>query len=916
MPSFRISSTIRVFLATVRSAAVLMGKQAHLARIRDVSLPSIYGLIGRHVMSLQALPQDLCEARDAVRGIEERLSFSAQAGDEAGQEGKSSSAINWIRRVFQRLTKAIGDAPASVELQRAYETLGQKAAERHGTEAVPEPAASQLATALSREAALKESVVGMHNAGITAVTQAACLGVLLFLMAWVFPVFAAPPGLMFMVSVIRESLAFSPLAAALVLGMNCLLVSVMFVACSPRSLPTTMSRSLICLLAACTALTLWWMFSARREVTFFVGFYAWLACFVLFASVLWLRNRTTTSTDSSWNPLESFFGVPGLVAAALACFVLGWVLPVEGFGRVHGWGEFRSFVSGGGYWMTLASKATSLVAIAALVTLLTHQRLSTFIVGLLFTGCTIGMLVNLPYVLFEPHLRMGFYLWFASFCLLAVHTGRELLRRRAAAVGSCLIEERMPRFAIAGVVVGLLLGLPMISGVSQAMIGSSAPSSSVAHTARPGLRKPAIQEPFDWGAEVNNRSATRGPAQGKHVRSEEEATDSDVLNERNLEGIATGRIPADEATRRRAIALIRERGTDALNSLMDRVSNESNPESERSSDEHSPNRRVFSDEEWEAITASLVREGRVRRTRPQDAVKFFGVYAVIKKVFVDSGIESPSIRMLNGFKGQVCEATISARGPEAAAKQLTELVLAANQSGVPLVTAESAAQFEAGVAPAAVVRTDGVVPSRQAGGFTPNGMQQFEGACTKCGYRTGRQVNQSQRTCSQLGVGVDGTRPCGGVIVWGPAGGMPGAGGMVPQPQAGVSVPNGMQQFEGTCTKCGFRTGRQVNQTHRTCSQLGGGVDGTRPCGGVIAWAPAGAMPGAVPGLNGSAAQRQGSGYTPQRMQQFEGTCSKCGFRTGRQVNQSYRTCSQLGVGVDGTRPCGGVIIWAPAQGF
>lgn len=785
MPSFRISSTIRVFLATVRSAAVLMGKQAHLARIRDVSLPSIYGLIGRHVMSLQALPQDLCEARDAVRGIEERLSFSAQAGDEAGQEGKSSSAINWIRRVFQRLTKAIGDAPASVELQRAYETLGQKAAERHGTEAVPEPAASQLATALSREAALKESVVGMHNAGITAVTQAACLGVLLFLMAWVFPVFAAPPGLMFMVSVIRESLAFSPLAAALVLGMNCLLVSVMFVACSPRSLSTTMSRSLICLLAACTALTLWWMFSARRELTFFVGFYAWLACFVLFASVLWLRNRATASADSSWNPLESFVGVPGLVAAALACFVLGWVLPVEGFGRVHGWGEFRSFVSGGGHWMTLASKATSLVAIAALVTLLTHQRLSTFIVGLLFTGCTIGMLVNLPYVLFEPHLRMGFYLWFASFCLLAVHTGRELLRRRAAAVGSCLIEERMPRFAIAGVVVGLLLGLPMISGVSQAMIGSSAPSSSVAHTARPGLRKPAIQEPFDWGAAADRESAGR----------QEVSPDA---------------------------------GTQAFLGLL----------------------------------AGMAAQQQAQQGAQQAQMQQQQERAAFRNQM--RNIQTQYSRM---------------PGPP--------------QTGSPY----GSGQFG-------------------GGGSAPQPMQQYEGMCTKCGYRTGRQVSQSHRTCSQLGVGTDGTRPCGGVIVWGPAGGMPGAGGMIPQPQAGAFMPNGMQQFEGTCTSCGYRTGRQVNQSQRTCSQLGVGTDGTRPCGGVIAWTPAGAMPGNVPGLNGSAAQRQGGGYAPQRMQQFEGRCSRCGFRTGRQVNQSQRTCSQLGVGVDGTRPCGGVIIWGPAQGF
>ena len=785
MPALRISSPIRALLTTVRSAAVLTAKQAHLARIRNVSLPSIYGLIGRQVVSLQSLPQDLCEARDAVRGIEERLSFSAKAGDKAGQEGKSTSAINWIRRVFQRLTKAIGDAPASVELQRAYETLGQKAAERHGTVAVPEPAASQLATALSREAALKESVVGMHNAGITAVTQAACLGVLLFSMAWVFPVFAAPPGLMFMVSVIRESLAFEPLAAALVLGMNCLLVSVMFVAVSPRSLSTTMSRSLIGLLTACAALTLWWMFSAGRHNTFFVGFYAWLACFVLFASVLCLRNRTTAPADSSWNPFESFFSVPSLVAAALACFVFGWVLPVEGFTYVRGWGEFRSGVPSGAYWMTVVSKTTSLVAIAALIALLTHRRLSTLVVGLLFAGSILSVLVNLPYVLFAHDLRMGFYLWFASFCLLAVHTVRELLSRRAASVGSCLIEERMPRFATAGLLAGLLIGLPMISSVSQAMIKSSAASSSVAHKSRPITRKPVTQEPFDWGGAADRESAGR----------QQVSPDA---------------------------------GTQAFLGLL----------------------------------AGMAAQQQAQQGAQQAQMQQQQERAAFRNQM--RNIQTQYSRM---------------PGPP--------------QTGSPY----GSGQFG-------------------GGGSVPQPMQQYEGMCTKCGYRTGRQVSQSHRTCSQLGVGTDGTRPCGGVIVWGPAGGVPGAGGMMPQPQAGAFMPNGMQQFEGTCTSCGYRTGRQVNQSQRTCSQLGVGSDGTRPCGGVIAWAPAGAMPGNVPGLNGSAAQRQGGGYTPQRMQQFEGRCSRCGFRTGRQVNQSYRTCSQLGVGVDGTRPCGGVIIWAPAQGF
>jgi hypothetical protein len=344
----------------------------------------------------------------------------------------------------------------------------------------------------------------------------------------------------------------------------------------------------------------------------------------------------------------------------------------------------------------------------------------------------------------------------------------------------------MPRFATAGLLAGLLIGLPMISGVSQAMIRSSPASSSVAQSSRPNTRKPVTQEPFDWGAAADRESTGR----------QEVSPDA---------------------------------GTQAFLGLLAGIAAQQQAQQE-------------------AQQAQMQQQQERAAFRNQMR-----------------NIQTQYSRM---------------PGPP--------------QMGSPYGTG----QFG-------------------GGGNTPQPMQHYEGACTKCGYRTGRQVNQSQRTCSQLGVGVDGTRPCGGVIVWGPAGGMPSAVGMVAQQSAGAFTPNGMQQFEGTCTSCGYRTGRQVNMSQRTCSQLGVGVDGTRPCGGVIAWAPAGAMPGVAPGTAGPMSSRQiGSGYTPSRMQQFEGQCSRCGYRTGRQVNQSQRTCSQLGGGVDGTRPCGGVIIWAPAQGF
>jgi hypothetical protein len=492
------------------------------------------------------------------------------------------------------------------------------------------------------------------------------------------------------------------------------------------------------------------------------------------------------------------------------------------------------------------------------------------------------------WVKFPWSLYVGFYGWLASIMMLAFALWGPLQPKTT---GVDEASEQNPWLALKKPVpmalAVCLLALPLIR-VAVTGWGGAAESSDTRIASSDSSSASASDA--DSSLSLLRPSGDDDPDGSKRVA--------------RLRAVADGTIAADGFVRGRAIALLRSIDNAAS------ANSESVADSSTSFSGVSPNRRVFSDDEWGAIIASLVREGRVRRTRPQDASKYFGIYAAIKGVFVDSGIDSPTVRMLNGFKEQVCEATITARGPEAAAKQLAELVLAAKQSGNPLVSAESAAQFEAGLVTAAGKQADGLTPSQQASGYAPQTTPEFEGTCAKCGYRTGRQVNQSQRTCSQLGVGVDGTRPCGGVIIWAQAGG-------VSPLQAGGSTLTNRQQYEGQCTKCGYRTGRQVSQSQRTCSQLGVGPDGTRPCGGVIAWAPAGAMPGAVPGTAGPMSSRQiGSGYTPPRMQQFEGQCSRCGYRTGRQVNQSQRTCSQLGVGVDGTRPCGGVIVWGPAQGF
>ena len=404
-----------------------------------------------------------------------------------------------------------------------------------------------------------------------------------------------------------------------------------------------------------------------------------------------------------------------------------------------------------GFFMLLLAHGAVINGLARLWRFLPSTRAT---IQWTLAGCGLCLALALFWwVRFPWSLYVGFYAWLACIAMLTFALWRTLQPGEASAEEVseralwAALKKPVPRTLAV-----CLLALPLMRATVTAFSGDAddLPHSQVASGGSSG----PPQSESETSLSLLRASGADDPDGSKRVA--------------RLRGVADGTIPADDFVRGRAIALLRS--IDSTTDSTTAANSRSDSDSDTPAGGASPNRRVFSDDEWAAITASLVREGRVRRTRPQDAVKYFGLYAFIKKVFVDSGIESPSIRMLNGFKGQVCEATITARGPEAAAKQLTELVLAANQSGIPLVTAESADQFEAGVTPAAAVRTDGLMPSRQAGGGSaPQRMQQFEGTCTKCGYRTGRQVNQSQRTCSHLGVNADGTRPCGGVIVWGPA---------------------------------------------------------------------------------------------------------------------------------------------------
>jgi len=371
--------------------------------------------------------------------------------------------------------------------------------------------------------------------------------------------------------------------------------------------------------------------------------------------------------------------------------------------------------------------------------------------------------INFPWPLY-----VGFYAWIAAIAALLFALWRE---QRAASSGAGAI-------ALGGLWAGLKRPLQE-HGAAQGDGAATAPTRFprilplTAAIGPPVLALVAIYYVANASRGVGTQSASSPPLAFADNASDRLGSDTDLLagsgpddpdgtkRLARLRRVANGEIAASDFVRGRAQAVVR---------MADKAARHSTPsESEAipSPGIASPDVGIFTDEEWQAITDSLVREGRVNRSRPQDAAKYFRLYALIKRVLMDSGMPNPSTRMLNSFKSQVCEATITARGPDAAADHLATLVLAAKQSGIPIVSPESVAKLEAGESRVTPQRGEGLATGGNA--VTPQRLQQFEGTCTKCGYRTGLQVSQTQRTCIQLGVGVDGSRPCGGVIVWDPA---------------------------------------------------------------------------------------------------------------------------------------------------
>lgn len=235
-------------------------------------------------------------------------------------------------------------------------------------------------------------------------------------------------------------------------------------------------------LAVCFVLNLIWFRNYSQP--FFTGFYFWTACFPVTACALWEREHFPLLAKL-FPALEARVQkLPRIGLLALVCFSLSWTMPattVFGDSTMTGWQAFRNALAGS--WLAWLSAATNLVAVAGLGFVLSHGCLSrTQSKVLLCAAVGSACLNSLWVVLFPDPLRLGFYLWFTSYCLLVIAAvnQRQVIGERHGQLHHS--DGGWSLLSLSTLVVAICFGLPLVRAGVFAIAGST--STQGTETAR------------------------------------------------------------------------------------------------------------------------------------------------------------------------------------------------------------------------------------------------------------------------------------------------------------------------------------------------------------------------------------------------------------------------------------------------
>jgi hypothetical protein len=141
------------------TAAKLAQKQAALATLNNVTLPTIYYSIGKRLAGLAELPSELSSQREKIRSLEVQIAAPLKTEPSEATSGFAARA----KQLAYQAAKATADAAATAQIHAAYVSLGKAAVEKYGDKSVPQEILPEL-----RKAQAQRSILTSDIASLTA----------------------------------------------------------------------------------------------------------------------------------------------------------------------------------------------------------------------------------------------------------------------------------------------------------------------------------------------------------------------------------------------------------------------------------------------------------------------------------------------------------------------------------------------------------------------------------------------------------------------------------------------------------------------------------------------------------------------------------------------------------------------------
>ena len=296
------------------TAAKLAQKQAELATLNNVTLPKLYHAIGKHMVGSDKLPADLDHHRQRIRQLEAGIAATPEEIKRDPAGGFAAKAKQFAQQAAQRAGKTASDATASIQLHAAYAACTRDVLERYGSNEVPEESRTALLAAIERRTQLLSEIENANKAfsSTSIPSPLTLLAGVFFVLAWLLPFFRRTSEIQTGSSVATDILLKSPEIIPAFIGVTAIATYSLYVLIARPTQSRLMRSRLTLACGVATVLTAMWCISFGGD--FFIGYFAWLACFVLLFMEL---RRSATALPRSGRATLAIAGV------VTGCVLLG-----------------------------------------------------------------------------------------------------------------------------------------------------------------------------------------------------------------------------------------------------------------------------------------------------------------------------------------------------------------------------------------------------------------------------------------------------------------------------------------------------------------------------------------------------------------------------------------------------------------